>query len=140
MYKSRWGFHPCAFEEFRELRDLWRAVLIRRRQVAAWRRWNARAPHNRVKRPRIRDSEGRVVGYALGVPMPEPPLPELACRKVTRPSGKAEVVFAGPAGKDLRRLQEAYRIARRSRPTAAEVELLPVTLDDVRQWQAAIRT
>jgi hypothetical protein len=92
-----------------------------------------------VRRPRIRDSEGRVVGYALGMPVPEPPLPEVACRKVTRPSGKVEVVLAGPGGKDLRRLQEAYRLARRPRAVAAEVEPLPVTSAEVRQWQEAIR-
>jgi hypothetical protein len=140
MHQSRWGFHPCSFEEFRELRELWRAVLIRRRRVAAWRRWNAKALHNRVTRDRIRDPAGRVVGYADPEPVPEPPLPSVACRKVTRPSGKVEVEFAGPSGKDLRRLQEAYRHARRPRPTAAEVEPLPVTLAEVRQWwQEALR-
>jgi hypothetical protein len=139
MHQSRWGFHPCSLAEFRELRDLWRAVLIRRRQVAAWRRWNAKAPHNRKTRPPIRDSTGRVVGYALGVLVPEPPLPTVACRKVTRPSGKVEVEFAGPSGKDLRRLQKAYRLARRPRATAEEVEPLPVTFAEVASWKAAIR-
>jgi hypothetical protein len=113
-------------------------VLVRRKQVAAWRRWNAKLPHNRVKRPRIRDSQGRVVGYALGVPIPEPPLPVVACRKVTRPSGKVEVEFAGPSGAALRRLQEAYRLARRPRATAAEVEPLPITLAEVIAWEVEI--
>src|SRR5205085_10440943 len=99
--------------------------------------WAAKAPHNRVTRPRVRDQSGRVVGYALGVPVPEPPLLAVACRKVTRPSGRVEVEFAGPTGKDLRRLQEAYRLARRPRPTAAEVEPLPVTAEEVRAWTAA---
>lgn len=139
MHQSRWGFHPCSREEFGELRDLWRAVLIRRKQVAAWRRWNAKAPHNRLRRERLRDSEGRVIGYGDPVPLPEPPLPVVACRKVSRPSGKIEVEFAGPSGKDLRRLQEAYRLARRPRATAAEVEPLPVTATEVRQWREAIR-
>jgi hypothetical protein len=138
MHKSRWGFHPCSFEEFCELRSLWKAVLIRRRQVAAWRRWNAKAPHNRVTRERIRDPAGRVVGYTVGKPAPEPPLPVVACRKVTRPSGKVEVEFAGPSGKELRRLQEAYRLARRPRATAAEVEALPVTKEEVAAWLAAV--
>jgi hypothetical protein len=120
------------------LRELWRAVLSRRRQVAAWRRWNAKLPHNRVSRPRIRDSNGRVVGYALGVPIPEPPLPTVACRKVTRPSGKVEVEFAGPSSAALRRLQEAYRLARRPRPSAAEVEPLPVTMAEVSAWKAEV--
>jgi|SRR5579883_2887002 len=138
MHKSRWGFHPCSYAEFCELQVLWRAALARRRQVATWRRWNAKLPHNRVKRPRIRDSSGRVVGYALGVPVPEPPLPAVACRKVTRPSGKVDVEFAGPSGKDLRRLQEACRLARRPRATASEVEALPVTAAELTAWKAAI--
>ena len=70
--------------------------------------------------------------------MLEPPLPAVACRKVTRPSGKVEVEFSGPSSAALRRLQEAYRIARKPKPTAEEVEPLPVTLEEVRQWRAAI--
>src|SRR5262245_54240952 len=132
MHQSRWGFHPCSLDEFRELRDLWRAVLIRRKQVAAWRRWNAKAPQNRVSRERIRDPAGRVIGYRDPVPIPEPTLPSVACEKVACPSGAVEVVFAGPCGKDLRRLQGAYRLARRPRATAAEVEPLPVTMAEVR--------
>lgn len=139
MHQSRWGFHPCSLEEFRELRALWRAVLVRRIQVAAWERWNAKAPQNRVSRERIRDPNGRVIGYGEGVPVPEPPLPSAACDKVTRPSGAVDVDFAGPDGADLRRLQEAYRLARRPRPTAAEIEPLPVSMAEVRAWQEAIR-
>lgn len=128
MCKSRWGFQPCSFEEFVELRALWKAVCARRRQVAAWRRWSAKAPHNRVRRP----PDGPPV------PVPEPPLPAVACRRVTRPSGQVEVELAGPGGKDLRRLQEAYRLARRPRATAEEVEPLPVTRAEVIAWRAGI--
>jgi hypothetical protein len=138
MHQSRWGFHPCSLDEFRALQALWRAVLVRRRRVAAWRRWNAKAPHNRVKRERIRDPNGRVVGYGEPVPVAEPPLPTIACRKVTRPSGKVEIEFAGPSGKDLRRLQAAYRQARRPRVVAEEVEPLPVTKEELAAWRAAI--
>jgi hypothetical protein len=137
MHQSRWGFHPCSFEEFRDLRRLWRLVLVRRKQVAAWRRWDAKLPQNRVKRQRVRGADGRVVGYTQPVPVPEPPLPAVACRKVTRPSGRVEVELAGPSGADLRRLQEAYRLARRPRSTQEEVEALPVTAAEVRAWLAA---
>jgi len=112
-------------------------VLVRRKQVAAWRRWHAKLPHNRVKRERVRDAEGNVVGYTQPVPVPEPPLPAVACRKVTRYSGRVEVELAGPAGADLRRLQEAYRLARRPRAEREEVEPLPVTAAEVRAWLAA---
>ena len=116
---------------------LWRLVLVRRRQVAAWRRWAAKLPHNRVTRQRVRDGAGRVVGYTRPVPVPEPPLPAVACRTVARPSGLVEVELAGPSGRDLRRLQEAYRLARRPMPTAAEVPPLPVTDAEVKAWTAA---
>lgn len=138
MHQSRWGYHPCSFEEFRALRHLWRLVLVRRQRVAAWRRWAAKMPHNRVTRERLRDAAGRVVGYGPPVPVPEPPLPETACRKVTRPSGRVEVELAGPSGADLRRLQEAYRLARRPRASPAEVEPLPVTAAEVKAWLATI--
>ena len=104
--------------------------------VAAWRRWAAKLPGNRVKCPRLRDATGQVV-YGDPVPVPEPPLPAVGCRTVTRPSGRVEVVLAGPSGSDLRRLQEAYRLARRPRATEAEVEPLPVTAAEVRAWLAA---
>jgi hypothetical protein len=106
--------------------------------VAAWRRWNAKLPHNRVKRPRVRDSDGKVVGYGEPVPVPEPPLPTVACRKVTRPSGRVEVELTALSLADFRRLEKAYPLARRPKPTAAEVEPLPVTAAEVRAWLAAI--
>jgi hypothetical protein len=137
VHRSCWGYHPCSLEEFRELRRLWGLVFARRRQIAAWRRWHAKLPHNRVKRQRSRDSAGRVVGYTQPVPVPEPPLPASACRMLTRPSGRVEVELAGPSGPDLRRLQEAYRLARRPRATLEEAEPLPVTAAEVQAWLAA---
>jgi hypothetical protein len=105
--------------------------------VAAWRRWAAKAPHNRIKRSPIRDARGHVVGYTPGVLVPEPPLPDVACRKVTRPSGRLEVELAGPSGKDLRRLQDAVRAARWPSATPEEVKPLAVTVDEVATWLAA---
>src|SRR5262245_66524616 len=94
-------------------------------------------PNNRFTRKRVRDAAGRGVGYTQPVPVPEPPLPAVACRKVTRPSGRVEVESAGPSGRELRRLQEAYRLARRPVPTAPEVAPLPVTADEVKAWLTA---
>jgi hypothetical protein len=113
-------------------------TLDRRRRVAAWRRWSAKLPHNRVRRAVIRDASGRRVGYGPAVPLPEPPLPAVACRAVTRPSCRVEVELDGPSGDDLRRLQEAYRLARRPRPTAVEVGPLPVSTAEVGEWLTAI--
>jgi hypothetical protein len=44
------------------------------------------------------------------------------------------VELAGPSGRDLRRLQEAYRLARRPKTTAEEVAPLPVTTVEVKAW------
>ena len=106
--------------------------------MAAWWRWAAKLPHNRVRREPVRDASGSRVGYGLAVPVPEPPLPATGCRRVTRPSGRVEVELAGPTDDDFQRLQEAYRLARRPRPTAAEVEPLPVSAAEVRAWLAAV--
>jgi hypothetical protein len=137
VQQGRWGFHPCSYEEFHAIRQLWRQVLTRRRLVAAWRRWNAKLPYNRVRRE-VRDASGRRTGYGPAVSVPEPLLPTVACRSVSRPSGLVEVELAGPSGTDLHRLQEAYRLARRPKPTAAEVEPLPVTTPEIRAWTEVI--
>ncbi len=95
-------------------------------------------PHNRVRREKVRDAAGRVVGYGPPAPVSEPPLPSAACRRVTRPPGRVEVDLAGPFGTALRRLQEAYRLARQPRPTPGEVAPLPVTAAEVAVWTAAV--
>ena len=102
--------------------------------VAAWRRWAAKAPHNRVRGEPIRDTKGRVVGYTLGVNVPEPPLPSVACRIFTRPSGRAEVELAGPSSKDLRRLHDAYRAARRPCASPDEACSPAVSTAEVAGW------
>lgn len=109
-------------------------MLHQRRRLAAWRRWAAKLPHNRVVHPPIRDETGRRVGSGDPAPVPEPPLPDAGFRRVVRPSGREEVEPLGPVGADLRRLQEAYRLARRPVPTAEEVPPLPVSMTDVRAW------
>jgi hypothetical protein len=113
-------------------------VQHQRRRLAAWRRWAAKLPHNRVVRPPIRDDEGHRVGYGEPVLVHEPPLPDAGFRRVNRPSGRVELVPLGPVGADLRRLQEAYRLARRPVPTAADVPTLQVSMAEVRAWLADV--
>jgi hypothetical protein len=108
----------------KELNRLWVAA---QRQAAAWRRWDRKLPHNRVRRPRVRDAAGRPIGYGPPVPVPEPALGSPFCRKVELPSGRADVVLKDCA------IEAACRLARRPRPTAAEVEPLPLAEDKVRQ-------
>ena len=45
--QSRWGFHPCSREHYKKLKRLNWLVLQCRRQDAAYRRWERKAPQNR---------------------------------------------------------------------------------------------
>lgn len=81
-FRSRWGFHPFAYATYRKLKLLslvWERAI---RLAHTWRRWKRKAPHNRVSRRRLRDAEGRTIGYADPVPRAEPPLCPLFTRKV----------------------------------------------------------
>ena len=106
----------------KELNKLWAKT---RRQTAAWQRWYRKLPHNRVRRQRLRDERGRPIGYGPPEPLPEPALPACFCRKVQLPSGRFEVFLSGGA------VEIAYRLARRPKPTAEEVEPLPISQEEV---------
>jgi hypothetical protein len=97
------------------------------RQVAAWRRWYRKRPHNRVSWPRLRDQQGRLIGYGPPVPIPEPTLPSYFCRTVELPSGSMEVILADGG------IEAAYRLARHPGQTAAEVTPLPISEDEIRR-------
>jgi hypothetical protein len=72
VFQSRWGVHPCSYETYRKLKLLNHLYLRAVRLAHAWGRWKRKDPHNRVVRRRIRDSEGKIVGYEPPVPLPEP--------------------------------------------------------------------
>lgn len=108
----------------KELNKLW---VEARRRAAAWQRWYRKLPHNRVRRPRLRDQQGRRIGYGPPEPLPEPALPAPFCRKVQMPSGRWEVFLSGGA------VEIAYRLARHPKPTADAVEPLPIPEAEVRR-------
>src|SRR5688572_27857144 len=93
-------------------------------QAACWRRWRRKLPHNRVRRPRIRDEQRRVIGYGPATPLPEPELHPCFCGKVQMPSGRFEVILSGAA------VAEAYRMARSPKRTPEEVVALPMTEEE----------
>lgn len=107
----------------KELNRLWFAA---RRDAAAWRRWQRKLPHNRVRRRRIRDDAGRPVGYSPPEPVPEPPLHPAFCRRVVLPSGWVEVAVTDGG------VEEAYRQARHPQPTPEQVVPLAVAEAEVR--------
>jgi hypothetical protein len=108
----------------KRLNGVWERAL---RQKAAWVRWNRKLPRNRVRRQRIRDSNGRPVGYTRPTPVPEPGLPTELTQKVSLPSGRVEVRLRDPG------VAAAYRIARRPKTVAAEVVPLPLSDEAIRQ-------
>lgn len=81
-FRSRWGFHPCDHATYRKLKLLNLVYERAVRLAHAWDRWHRKAPHNRVCRRRLRDDQGRIIGYAAPVPLAEPPLCAVFSRKV----------------------------------------------------------
>jgi hypothetical protein len=112
------------FRQLKELNKLW---VKAQRQAAAWRRWYRKLPHNRVRRRRLRDEQGRPIGHGPPEPVPEPALPSGFCRKVELPSGRFEVRLLDGS------VPAAYRLARYPRRTPEEVEALPIAEDQIRR-------
>jgi hypothetical protein len=71
-FKSRHGYHNCDYQTWLKLRHLRKCLFQAIRAKAAWERWYGKEPQNRVRRHKIRDDQGRVIGYG---PNPEP-IPE----------------------------------------------------------------
>lgn len=71
VHRSRWGFHPCDWAHFAKLKKLhalyWRATYA----SAAWRRWQAKLPKNRVHR-NYGPGGRRAGGKAVETPWAEP--------------------------------------------------------------------
>ena len=47
-HRSRYGFHPCTFEIYRQLKYLHRRYWETLRQFHTWHRWNRKRPENRI--------------------------------------------------------------------------------------------
>lgn len=71
-HQGRWGWHPCDYPTFLKLkaiaREYRRAVCL----AAAFARWERKEERNRVSRPKIRDEQGRPIGYGDPAPVERP--------------------------------------------------------------------
>lgn len=83
VFQSRWGYHPCSRETSKKLRFLNLVYQKALHLSAAWKRWEAKAPHNRVHRKPIR-RDGQVVGYGDPVPWNEPAICPIFSEKITK--------------------------------------------------------
>jgi hypothetical protein len=102
VYRGRWGWYPCLFELFAQLKELNKRLTEARRRKAAHDRWSRKLPHNRRG--------------------PEPALPDAFCQRLTLPSGRTELVLVHAE------VETAYRTARH--PTASEEEVQPLPIEE----------
>ncbi len=132
VFAGKWGFYPTDKDTFLKLKYLNKLAEKAKRQKASWDRWERKEPHNRVSRSRIRNSEGRKVGYQAAVPIPEPKIDNVFLTKKTyqtqsdrsgrwHPSTKFDretVEFTGGW------VYDTYRSARFPKTTEGEVKKL----------------
>lgn len=82
--QGKWGYYPCDWETYRKLKELNMAYTKAMHEKAAWERWDRKEPQNRVIRGKLKNSSGQVVGYQAPLPMPEPELTSIFCKKVVK--------------------------------------------------------
>jgi hypothetical protein len=97
------------------------------KRVATWCRWYRKLPHNRVRRPSLRDDRGRRIGYWPPLPIPEPEIPPGFCQRVELPSGRIEIMLSDHG------VEAAYRQARYPKASPAEVAPLSMCEDEIRR-------
>lgn len=74
VHQSKWGYHPCDKEVFLKLKKLNKFYVDALHKKAAWERWERKKPSNRIRREKLRDSNGKAVGYGVPMPFNEPEL------------------------------------------------------------------
>jgi hypothetical protein len=70
--KSRWGWHPVSYEDFKILKDLHKLYWETWRQAHARWKWGRKCPHNRVRYRKIRNEAGQVIRREVAGHIPEP--------------------------------------------------------------------
>ena len=71
--KNKRGFHPCDYETFLKLKQLHKIYWATAKNLAAWFRWNAKEPQNRILTKKIKDpTTNKIIGKKIIGPKPEP--------------------------------------------------------------------
>jgi hypothetical protein len=110
VHQSRWGLHPCSYEDFRKIKLLHKHYWLAKRAIAAWDRWNRKLPHNRV----IRKQNGVILPKPI--PMVEPLVPSIYRQIVKKP------------------IVPLYQQARHPQPTTETVHPLSISMHHVNDW------
>jgi hypothetical protein len=63
VYRSRWGWHPCDYTTFKELKEFHRLILRDFIASRRFERWSAKLPQHRIRR--LKD------GSHVGIPEPQ---------------------------------------------------------------------
>lgn len=141
--RAKRGFHPYNYETHLKLKFLKKHYWLAARGLAAWLRWKAKQPQNRVLRQRVRDDKGRVLSETTK-PWPEP----LYC-SVFVPNGvsdsRRERGWPIPRYLSDHGILDAYEKSRMPRlkedvalfkPTLIESERIDELYEAVSKWQA----
>jgi hypothetical protein len=83
-HQGKYGWYPCDIETYHKLKKLNMAYDKALHEKAAWDRWDRKEPQNRVIRGKLKNSSGQIVGYQAPLPMPEPELTSIFCKKVVK--------------------------------------------------------
>lgn len=118
--KGRWGFCPCEYETYRKLKRLCFLLLEAKRRQAAYHRWDAKHPHNRLLYKRT-----IVTG-----PLPDGTEGKFKTKEVIGPAPEPELAPFTTAAED-NIIGVSYSRSRYPVETASEVKQLPLPVADI---------
>lgn len=143
IHEGKYGFYPCTWETYQKLKVINVAYNRAKHDLAIWQRWERKDPHNRVARPKVKDAEGRVVGYGKDIVLPEPEVSSVFCEATIKKYDKnGRYVKEGLPDYKLKdyRIEEDYRRARYPVQAEEAVEFLSMSMETIDWLYQAILT
>jgi hypothetical protein len=151
VFQSRWGFHPVSRETDKKLRFLNLVYQRALRMAASWRRWERKAPHNRVQCPKVRDANRNVIGYGDPVPWNEPAICPVFTSKITKKvqwhptlgyhKDGIDYTYVETHGAEIqavaRQARTPYPTQEAVRPLSLKVEEINALYDKAVEWMAS---
>jgi hypothetical protein len=119
-HQGKYGYYPCDWDTYRKLKAINFAYSKALHGKKQWERWERKDPKNRVIRVKLKNSAGQVVGYQAPIPMSEPPICPVFCKKINFD----KVVISDS-------LYDDYRRARYPKPIPEAVEHLKNNLETI---------